>query len=449
MLSNSIMMKFFGLALINNVIAQDMVGGTRDANNCLIGAGYTWCESSNECIRSWITPCSDNFNGCDDCLRKQQKGQNIACPEDCSYIAVDPVPVPTPERVNPSCDSMPCQNGGICQVIGSSSYTCLCQTGFMGVDCQTSTTSPWSAPSPNPRSPCSDVMCMMYCPTGNQVDSNGCQLCECNELPVAVDPLTVDQPVNDCPLIQPSCQGHMYVCPKLTEITRCNQGGIKGYTTYQLSLVVQPNMNVKNIYAMYGDSNNMNNMHIPEAYQSPVNKGQNIGGVSEYMVSIFPETNYDSWLTIGITNGDPTNLISAVGIDFNSWSESNAMDIDNGAVFIMDPSSTDLSEQGTEIIIAQLTVPTQSTSTAVINVQGKTENYNNDIDTKSWTENNIHFPLIPPQNIDPNTIPSTCVSWFDGCNTCRVSNGQLGGCTRMMCFREDEPRCLQYATSGH
>ena len=52
-----------------------MVGGTRDANNCLIGAGYTWCESSQECLRSWITPCEDNFNGCDDCLRKQQKAK--------------------------------------------------------------------------------------------------------------------------------------------------------------------------------------------------------------------------------------------------------------------------------------------------------------------------------------------------------------------------------------
>lgn len=409
------MMKFFyGLAIINNVIAQDMtmVGGTRDANNCLIGAGYTWCESSQECLRSWITPCEDNFNGCDDCLRKQQKGQNIACPEDCSYIAVDPLPVPIYEPMPPP---MP--------------------------------------PMPPVTTACPDVMCMMYCPAGHQIDANGCQLCDCNELPVAppapVEPVDVEPPVDDCPLIQPSCQGHMYVCPKLTEITRCNQGGITGHTTYQLSLVVQPNMNVKNIYAIYGDSNNKNMMHIPEAYQSSVNKGQNIGGVSEYMVSIFPETNYDSWLTIGITNGDPTNLISAVGIDFNSWSESNAMDIDNGAVFVMDPSSTDLSEQGTEIIIAQLTVPTQSTATAVINVQGKTENYNNDVSTKSWSENNIHFPLIPPQSIDPNTIPSTCVSWYDGCNTCRANNGQLGSCSRMMCFREDEPRCLQYATSGH
>ena len=416
-------MKFFyGLAIINNVIAQNMnmVGGTRDANNCLIGAGYTWCESRNECLRSWITPCEDNFSGCDDCLRKQQKGQNIACPEDCSYIAVDPIPVPIYETMPP----------------------------------------PIPPPMPLPMPPpppteCPDVMCMMYCPTGHQIDANGCQLCDCNELPVAppvtIDPpLTVDTPVDDCPLIQPSCQGHTYVCPKLTEITHCNQGGIDDHTTYQLSLVIQPNMNIKNIYAIYGETTNKNIMYIPPAYQSTLNKGKNIGGISEYMVSIFPETNYDSWLTIGLTNGDPNNLISAVGIDFEDWSENNAMNVDNGAVFVMDPSSTDLSIQGSEIIIAQLTVPTQSTSTAIINVQGKTLVYDEgNTETEHWSEDNIHFPLIAPQNIDPNTIPSTCVSWFDGCNTCRVNNGQLGGCTRMMCFREDVPYCLQYATPGH
>ena len=400
-------MKFFyGLAIINNVIAQDitMVGGTRDSNNCLIGAGYTWCESSQECLRSWITPCEDNFSGCDDCLRKQQKGQNIACPEDCDYIAVEP------SLMLPS-------------------------------------------PTPPPSTACPEVMCMMYCPTGHQIDVNGCQLCDCNELhvspPVTIDPpVTVEPPVDDCPLIQPSCQGNTYVCPKLTEITHCNQGGIEGHTTYQLSLVIQPNMNIKNIYAIYGDVKKI--MHIPAAYQSTINKGQNIGGVSEYMITIFPETKYDSWLTIGLTNGDPNNLISAVGVDFNSWSESNAMDIDNGAVFVMDPSSTDLSEQGTEIIVAQLTVPTQSTSTAIINVQGKTLVFDEgNIATEHWSEDNIHFPLIPPQTLDPNTIPSSCVSWFDGCNTCRVINGQLGSCTRMMCFREDDPYCKQYSTSGH
>jgi hypothetical protein len=33
------------------------VGGTKDAHNCVIGAGYTWCESTKKCVRAWlVTP---------------------------------------------------------------------------------------------------------------------------------------------------------------------------------------------------------------------------------------------------------------------------------------------------------------------------------------------------------------------------------------------------------
>ena len=33
----------------------------------------------------------------------------------------------------------------------------------------------------------------------------------------------------------------------------------------------------------------------------------------------------------------------------------------------------------------------------------------------------------------------------DGCNTCSVANGVLGGCTEMMCFRQGTPFCSQYS----
>ena len=59
------------------------LGGARDENNCLIDAGYSWCEDNQSCIRHWETPCADNYNDCNDCLQRQQK-ENIACPEDCS-----------------------------------------------------------------------------------------------------------------------------------------------------------------------------------------------------------------------------------------------------------------------------------------------------------------------------------------------------------------------------
>ena len=66
-----------GLLQIYNVYSQMLgVGGQRDSNDCLIGAGYSWCESMQTCVRQWETPCTTN---CDECLTRQNKGENIAC----------------------------------------------------------------------------------------------------------------------------------------------------------------------------------------------------------------------------------------------------------------------------------------------------------------------------------------------------------------------------------
>lgn|GEM_PF-1293638 len=45
--------------------------------------------------------------------------------------------------------------------------------------------------------------------------------------------------------------------------------------------------------------------------------------------------------------------------------------------------------------------------------------------------------------IDPN-----CISYFDGCNTCMVSGGIIGGCTKMFCETPAEPQCLEYIRTG-
>ena len=48
------------------------------------------------------------------------------------------------------------------------------------------------------------------------------------------------------------------------------------------------------------------------------------------------------------------------------------------------------------------------------------------------------MPLAP-------TIPASCTSWHDGCNTCMVNNGVIGGCTMMMCFTQSTPHCLAFS----
>lgn len=379
-----------GLLQIYNVYSQMLgVGGQRDSNDCLIGAGYTWCESSQSCVRQWETPCTTN---CDECLTRQNKGENIDCQNVCNMLAIDPMP--------PIVDPLP-------------------------------------RPIDPPAIACPEVMCMMYCEFGNVLDGNGCRMCQCNDI---LPPPITD---SDCILTQPSCDDYTYVCPKITEMTNCNMGGIDGYTTYRLSLVIKPNMNVKNIYALYGNSNDNSVTYLPPAYQSVSEINNNIGGVEPFVINLNPDANYDSWLTIGITEGDTNNRLSTIGIDFDSWTSNTELNIDNGAVFVIDPELNIVNDN--EYVIGQLTLLTDSEFTAIVNVQGKT------IDTsisKTWQENNIRFDISSPQNIIHDSIPNNCKTWYDGCNTCMVNDGVLGACTRMMCFREEVPRCIN-TVNGH
>ena len=285
---------------------------------------------------------------------------------------------------------------------------------------------------------CPDVMCMTYCPYGHQIGETGCQMCECNpDIPKLVTG-------EDCILQQPSCEGYLYVCPKLTEITNCNQDGIFGYTTYSLSLLIKPNINIDNIYAIYGTQENK--MNIPPAYNSETEFNSNIGGTSEFIKNYSPNTAFDSWLTIGITDGNGDNDISSIGVDFSDWTVDQGIIIDNGAVFSMDPSLKIVA--GREYIIAQLTVRTDEDYQVIINVQGKTLINTDNIDDKMWDEMNVVFPLISPTTINHYSPPISCILWYDGCNTCSTNNGVIGVCSRVMCFTEGTPRCIQYV-SGH
>ena len=66
----------------------------------------------------------------------------------------------------------------------------------------------------------------------------------------------------------------------------------------------------------------------------------------------------------------------------------------------------------------------------------------------AWKQEGIIFNIEPPQHENHNTIPQSCATWYDGCNTCMVSQGKIRGCTRMMCFRKSEPYCRGYSNSN-
>jgi hypothetical protein len=43
-------------------------------------------------------------------------------------------------------------------------------------------------------------------------------------------------------------------------------------------------------------------------------------------------------------------------------------------------------------------------------------------------------------------IPYGCVEWFDGCNTCSVTNGLIGLCTLKLCSIKHQPKCIVFSS---
>ena len=294
--------------------------------------------------------------------------------------------------------------------------------------------------------PCSNICPILSCGTSCEYGrqrADACELCACN--PSLPPPITGI----DCIMEQPSCEGYNYICPKITEVTNCNQGGIPGYTTFRISVVIKPNADVSNLYAIYGDDYG-NNLFIPRAYQTSINYGSNIGGVNSFFLDSYPNIMYDSWLTIGLSSGNLNNKLSSIGIDFNKWDEHNDLNINNGGVFVMDPQETIV--QGREYLLGQITVRQNSNPSMIVNVQGKTKHHGN-----TWNENGIVFNLNSPDNINHEKVPENCNIWYDGCNTCIANNGVISSCSHILCMTEDLSRCLSYTnpnletnpTSGH
>ena len=82
-----------------------------------------------------------------------------------------------------------------------------------------------------------------------------------------------------------------------------------------------------------------------------------------------PSSEFDSWLAVGVCGASSAcPAPSAIGIDFQSWTESSPLTVTNGAVFLMDPGT---GPTGSNIVVAQLTIPTGQVWTAALGVQGR------------------------------------------------------------------------------
>jgi hypothetical protein len=190
--------------------------------------------------------------------------------------------------------------------------------------------------------------------------------------------------------------GHDLVLPVVHTVST---SGLAGHTTYQL--VLQPPESqeppsIGNIYTIYGSpavtaGENMGEeahvMYFPPAHQEPAPFGANLGGTNPAFWSYNPDTQWDSWLTVGKTDGSANQDISSIGIDFDSWTDTEGVTVENGAVFWMDPSTGCAEFPCT---IAQITIETDAEWSATVHARGKMQGYNGE-GGDDWEATNLIF----------------------------------------------------------
>ena len=122
-------------------------------------------------------------------------------------------------------------------------------------------------------------------------------------------------------------------------------------------------------------------MHFPAGYQVATPFGVDIGGVSPAFFGVMAESEFDSWLTIGMTAGN-TGALSSIGVDFTAWTAATGIGTTDGAVFYMDPT---IGPSGADIVMAQIT-STVASGYAHVGLQGRSTGDAADWDaTVNWS----------------------------------------------------------------
>lgn len=165
----------------------------------------------------------------------------------------------------------------------------------------------------------------------------------------------------------------------VSPVVTTSQTSLDGFDTYTLAVTLTGT--ATNVYTIYGTIDSP--MSVPAGYQEATPFGANTGGTNPAFWPIMAGAQYDSWLTVGITNGDSSGALSSIGIDFDAWTVDSALSTSDGAVFWMAPD--DGPAAGTDAVIVQLTVVAGSSGSVSMGMQGRSST------GEDWQSDNVEF----------------------------------------------------------
>jgi hypothetical protein len=165
----------------------------------------------------------------------------------------------------------------------------------------------------------------------------------------------------------------------------------KAHATYTLAIRLKAA--AKNVYTIFGDRNTP--MILPPAFQMKSPFGANVGGVDPMFYQFKPASEFDSWITIGITQSD-SGKMGTIGIKFDGWTEKTGITVTNGAVFYMDPNAgpsktskgPKCCTKSGDIVLAQLTVKAGYNGYAQMDIGGHSTR------GSDWHQKAVMFKLL-------------------------------------------------------
>jgi hypothetical protein len=104
--------------------------------------------------------------------------------------------------------------------------------------------------------------------------------------------------------------GYHFLTPSVAVVAgpSHSQTGIAGYTTYMCIVQLKSNNDARNVYAIFGDATDP--MLLPPAYQvRDQGFGADIGGTHHSLWTLVPESQFDSYLTLGTIDMDHPDIL--------------------------------------------------------------------------------------------------------------------------------------------
>ena len=197
--------------------------------------------------------------------------------------------------------------------------------------------------------------------------------------------------------------------------------------THTVHLSITLDATQTSVYAVAGTTDIP--MSFPAAYQCATPFGADIGGANPQFFAIANNAalgyaEFDSWLTVGVTDGSAPGAIAASpGFDLATWTETAGISQTNAAIFFMDPATMGANSGTGPIVMAQMTVSaetvTAASGTATAKLQGRSVSGDDWESPVVWT------------HISSAAVPLRCCSTVSNCDCgdyCRT--GSCGDCLR-------------------